>query len=60
MKPPTNLAQSGKDSDTVKKDLSKTDEFGDGSKGPDGKPVTWNEFTQATTFHGIKYIFDPS
>ncbi len=21
--------------------------------------VTWNQFTQQTTIHGVKYIFDP-
>ena len=21
--------------------------------------VSWREFTQATTFHGVKYMFDP-
>ena len=26
----------------------------------DAEGVTWNEFTQNTTFHGIRYIFDRS
>ena len=30
------------------------------AKAEDVKAVDWNEFTQNTTFHGIKYIFEPS
>ena len=40
-------------------DSPPTPEQGKTKSGPDGVP-SWDEFTQTTTFHGVRYIFDKS